>query len=160
MAGETLTVRSLKYDNKVRRTWACELIEKTGALIHCVGVFDVDVSHPGLGDIRRGTISHEYYWTDRWYNIFRFHEPAGSFRNFYCNVAKPVVFTDDVLEYVDLDIDVIVWPDLSYEVHDRDDFEKNSVKYGYPADVMDRAEESLVELTRMIAGRDFPFTTS
>jgi uncharacterized protein len=153
----SITVNSKKYDQKIRRSWICELVEQTGTLVHGVGTFEMDVKHPGLGDISRGTVSHEYYWEDRWYNIFRFHEPGGKFRNFYCNVAMPAVIDGDLLEYVDLDIDVIVWPDNSYEVHDRDDFEKNRLKYAYPADVVQKAEESLTELLEMIARRDFPF---
>ena len=158
MAGTLITVRSLKYDMKVRRTWTCELVDRSGSLTTAVGTFAEAVKHPGLGDISRGTVSHEYYWADRWQNVFRFHEPDGRFRNFYCNVAMPAVITEGMIEYVDLDIDVIVWPDYRYEVLDRDDFERNSKKYGYPADVIEKAEQSLAELTRAIETRDFPFS--
>jgi protein associated with RNAse G/E len=152
-----ITVRSLKYDRRVRRTWSCELREQAGTLIYAVGVFDKDVSHAGLGDIRRGTVSHEYYWTDRWYNVFRFHEPDGAFRNYYCNIAMPAVFDGEALEYLDLDIDVIVWGDGRPEIHDRDDFERNSVKYGYSEETKDNAEQSLSELLRVVEAREFPF---
>ena len=92
--------------------------------------------------------------------VFRFHEPDGAFRNYYCNVNMPPAYQDGVLDYVDLDIDVVVWKDLSYEVVDRDDFERNTVKYGYPDDVKQRAEESVAKLIRMIEGREFPLLES
>jgi protein associated with RNAse G/E len=158
MAGPQITVRSLKYDMQVRRTWTCELVSQTGSLAMAVGVFEEAVKHPGLGHISRGTVSHEYYWTDKWQNVFRFHEPDGRFRNFYCNVAMPAVITDDAIEYVDLDIDVVVWLDSRYEVLDRDDFERNAKKYCYPIDVIEKAEQSLTDLIGAIEGRDFPFS--
>src|SRR5437764_1093318 len=98
--GQEITVRSRKYDMQVRRTWTCEVLEQTEDLIYAAGVFDIDVEHPGLGSISRGTVSHEYYWFSRWYNVFRFHEPDGSFRNYYCNIAMPPTLTDGFLDYV------------------------------------------------------------
>ena len=156
-AGQQLTVHSRKYDLSIRRTWTCELVEHKDSLIVLVGEFDRDVEHPGLGSISRGTISYEYYWLDRWYNIFRFHEPDGSLRNYYCNFSMPPTMVDGVLDYVDLDIDIVVWPSNEYEVVDRDDFERNALKYGYPAEVRPRAEASIDEMTRMIENREFPF---
>jgi len=156
---QQITIRSRKYDMKVRRTWTCELLEHSDKVIEAVGVFDLDVEHPGLGSISRGTVSHEFYWLDRWFNVFRFHEPDGRFRNYYCNISMPPTFADGVLDYVDLDIDVVVWSDLRYDVLDRDDFERNSSKYGYPPDIVKKVQDSLDELTAEIANRQFPFTT-
>lgn len=144
---------------KVRRTWACEIKEQSDDMIHAVGVFDLDVEHPGLGSIARGTVSHEYYWLRRWYNVFRFHEPDGGFRNYYCNISMPPTMEGRFLDYVDLDIDVVVWKDLSFEVLDRDDFERNKSRYEYPPDIIETAHSSLDELIKKIADREFPFTT-
>lgn len=159
MPAQPITIRSRKHDQKIRRTWTCDLLEHTDELIEAVGVFDLDVEHPGLGSIARGTVSHEFYWPARWYNVFRFHEPDGRFRNYYCNISMPPTFADGFLDYVDLDIDVIVWEDLRYDVLDRDDFERNSSKYDYPPDVVKKVMDSLDELLDVIASRQFPFTT-
>ena len=157
MSSQLITVNSRKYDLKIRRTWQCELVERNEALIVLVGAFDRYVEHPGLGSIRRGTISQEYFWLDRWYNIFRFHEPDGTLRNYYCNVAMPPTFENGILDYVDLDIDILVWPDGRYEVVDRDDFESNALKYGYPREILQRSEKSENDILGMIERREFPF---
>ena len=133
-------------------------MERNGPLLVFIGVFDEDVAHPDLGLIKRGTVSHEYFWLDRWYNIFKFHEADGSLRNYYCNIAMPATFADGVLDYVDLDIDVVVWPGGKYDVLDRDDFERNSLKYNYPKEITEKAEESVTELIGMIVDQEFPFS--
>lgn len=156
MSVQQITINSRKYDQSIRRTWTCNLIERNDSLIMLVGEFDRDVEHPGLGTISRGTLSYEYYWHDRWFNIFRFHEPDGALRNYYCNVAMPPTLANCVLDYVDLDIDIVVWPDGKYEVVDRDDFERNALKYGYTEDVRRRAEISVDELIRMIERGELP----
>jgi len=151
-----ITVNSRKYDGTIRKSWTCELVEQVDQLIVAVGSFDADVNHSELGLITKGTLSYEYFWLDRWYNIFRFVTADGAFRYFYCNVCMPPQFSNDVLDYVDLDIDVVVNADFSYRILDRDDFKANAELYRYPAEVRDRVETSLEELLELIKLGDLP----
>jgi len=150
-------INARKFDNKIHRSWKCKFIEQRDALLIFVGEFDKEVTHNDLGIIRRGTVSYEYYWLDRYYNIFRFHEPEGSLRNFYCNVNLPPTFENGVLDYIDLDMDVLVWKDFSFKVLDMEDFEYNSQKFNYSKKLIENAKKSLAELMRMIKKRQFPF---
>ena len=151
------TINARKFDGTIGRSWQCRLIERNDTLLTFVGVFENDVQHADLGFIRRGTISYEYYWLDRWYSVFRFHEPNGEFRNYYCNINLPPRFENGVLDYIDLDLDVLVWSDFSVNLLDRDDFEANAAAFGYPVDVLSGAEDALRILTGMIEERRFPF---
>ena len=81
----------------------------------------------------------------------------GATRLFYCNVNMPPKLEGDRLTYVDLDIDMLVQPDLSYQVLDLEEFEINAVRYGYPPQVREQAQEAVNELTSMIISRQFPF---
>lgn len=157
MAVPQTIVRSLKFDGIVRRSWTCELIGQNENELTFVGIFDRDVEHDHLGLIRKGTFSYEYYWLDRWYNVFRFHEPDGRFRNYYCNLTLPPTFDGNNLDYVDLDIDLLVWPDMSIEILDSAEFDENSEKFVYPADLIRKVELSIDELTGLIERREFPF---
>ena len=70
----------------------------------------------------------------------------------------PPQFDGEVLSYVDLDMDVLVEPDLSYRILDVDDFEMNANRYHYPQEVQQQAKHALDELVRLIETRSFPFT--
>jgi protein associated with RNAse G/E len=61
------------------------------------------------------------------------------------------------LDYVDLDIDVIVWDDSRTEILDMDEFESNAVKYRYPETLIKKTLQSLDELLELIDKRQFPF---
>ncbi len=152
-----VTINSRKYDQSIRRTWHAELIESVGSMRLFVGKFDRDVEHADLGFIPRGTVSYEYYWLDRWYNVFRFLLPDGALRNYYCNVNMPPAFENGVLDYVDLDIDVLVWPDGRHHVLDMDEFEQNAALFVYPAELRANAMNSLTELIANKESRKFPF---
>ncbi|MFT3745180.1 MAG: DUF402 domain-containing protein [Pyrinomonadaceae bacterium] len=151
-----VTVNSRKYDGSIRRSWKCELIERDNNALVFVGVFDRNVSHPDLGEIAAGTISYEYYWLDRWYNIFCFHEPDGTFRNYYCNINMPPTFADGVLDYVDLDVDVVVLPDGRYEILDEDEYLQNALRFEYPDSVKTNAAAALAEVLELIKTKDLP----
>jgi len=67
----------------------------------------------------------EYYYADRWYNIFTVHDrDDGNVKGWYCNVSKPAVFEDDDLSYVDLALDLWVSIDGKQTVLDEDEFEE------------------------------------
>lgn len=152
-----VTINSHKYDGELQRSWKAEFIDKETSLLEFVGRFENEISHPHLGVIRRGAISYEFYWLECWYNVFRFHEPDGSFRNFYCNINMPPKFENGILEYVDLDVDIVVWKDFSRQILDTDEFEVNSHRYAYSDDLREKVRDSLGELISMIDNRIFPF---
>ena len=66
----------------------------------------------------------EYYYSDRWYNIFVIHDrDDGKIKGWYCNIGKPAVFEDSVVSYVDLALDLWVSADGKQSVLDEDEFE-------------------------------------
>ena len=148
-----------KYDGAEHRRWPALLAEQTGSLLVLDAVFEEEIEHDLLGKVASGTISIEYYWLDRWYNVFRFSDPDQKLKNFYCNINVPPGFDGRVLSYIDLDIDVLVAPDLSYKVLDEDDFEQNAKRYPYPLEVQAQARAALAELIGLIELRSFPFDT-
>lgn len=152
-----ITIISRSYDGSVRKTWPAELLSNDGELLMAKGIFDIEIEHARLNVIRRGTISYEYFWTDRWYNVFRFHEPDGTFRNYYCNISMPPIVRGSVLDYVDLDIDIVVDGQGCRTILDEDEFRENAVRFGYPPKIHSMAARAVEELTGLIENRSFPF---
>lgn len=156
MTDQLFTIRSRKLDGTLAKSWSARLLDRSEDLLLLQGQFDSEINHEHLGVIRRGTFSREYYWLDRWYCVFAFYEPGGGFRNFYLNVNTPPLVGSDVLEYIDLDIDVIVWPDHSFEVLDLEEFERNSVRMGYDIEIRKKARDALDRIIALIGDRGFP----
>lgn len=121
------------------------------------GSFDRQIEHDLLGTIPCGTLSVEYYWLDRWYNIFRFLGHGGVLRNFYCNVNQPPTLDGQVLSYIDMDIDVVVEEDFSFRVLDLDEFERNAMRFDYSPGLQANAHRAVNDLIKLIQSRAFPF---
>ncbi len=64
----------------------------------------------------------EYYYTDRWFNIFDIAGADGRRKGWYCNVAQPAVIFEDHIEQIDLLLDVWVTPDGKPLILDEDEF--------------------------------------
>ena len=152
-----VTVQALKFDGRLHRAWKANLVAQDDSHIIVEGVFEEEIRHPQIGTIAMGTLSTEYYWTHRCFSVFRFLQPSGELRNYYCNINLPAEFDGSVLTFVDLDIDVLVAPDFSYRVLDEEEFIANSALYDYPERVRNAVPHALAELVRIIERRDYPF---
>ena len=157
-APDQITVRVHKYDGAEHRQWNATIAHRQNSLIVLDAEFAADVQHDLLGNISRGTRTIEYYWLDRWYNIFQFLESDGTTKLFYCNVSMPPVISGGVLSYTDLDIDILVQPDWSFRVLDLEEFEANALQFGYPDSVKQQAHATVDELISRIQTRQFPFS--
>ena len=157
MGSHDITVRVLKYDSTEYRRWSARLARCDDSLIVLDAEFEYDVKHEVLGEIPRGTRTAEYYWFNHWYNVFRFLDQEGSTRLWYCNINTPPTLENGVLSYIDLDIDVLVQPDFTYQVLDIDEFEQNAVVFVYPDEVRRDVQRAIAEVTSLIEARQFPF---
>jgi len=59
---------------------------------------------------------------------------AGDLKGWYCNITKPAVVTEDELTFVDLALDLWVWPDMRYLVLDEDEFDELAASTYSPED--------------------------
>ena len=139
MTPRIYTVISRSYDLSIRRTWTAELVLQSPEALVLEGRFESEVRHSELGLIANGTRSRETFIFGEWFNHFAFFEPDGQLRNHYFNVSMPVKVAGSEVDYVDLDIDVVVWPEGTVGVLDLDEFEQNSARFAYPADVRSTA---------------------
>jgi predicted RNA-binding protein associated with RNAse of E/G family len=65
----------------------------------------------------------ETYFADRWYNIYEIHDRlTDDLKGWYCNVTRPAVFEQGRISYVDLALDLLVYPDQTRLVLDEDEF--------------------------------------
>ena len=96
----------------------------------------------------------EYYYSDRWYNIFDIADADGQRKGWYCNIAQPASIFAERIEQVDLLLDVWVDPRGVPLVLDEDEFEADNT---LNAELRKAALDGLHELLEMIAEQSEPF---
>ncbi len=89
----------------------------------------------------------EAYFFDRWYNIFEMYDrDDGSLKGWYCNVTTPAELHESDIRYVDLALDLLVYPDGRQLTLDEDEFEAEQLDQETQA----RARQALEALKSLV----------
>lgn len=92
----------------------------------------------------------ETYYTDRWYNIFEVHDRQDDLlKGWYCNIARPAEIRGDVLYYVDLALDLLVFPNGCQMTLDEDEF----INLHLDVETTQKARLALEELRACFTGK-------
>lgn len=74
-------------------------------------------------NMRRGDRFIEMYFYQRWFNIFEIYDKdSEALKAWYCNITRPAEIIDGALHYVDLALDLLVFPDGSMLELDEEEF--------------------------------------
>jgi uncharacterized protein len=99
----------------------------------------------------------EFFFPNRWYNIFEIHAGGDDrLKGWYCNIARPGVFADDILSAVDLALDLFVYPDGRTLTLDQDEFDALNLQRDDP-EAWQCSLAAVDELKAMVAARRAPF---
>ncbi len=151
-----MAITVIKNDHTGREVWrySGRVLARDATWVKLEARFSrPDVQTP-YHTFREGDRFVEWFFADRWYNIFEMHA-AGDDRlvAWYCNITRPATLTPDTVRADDLALDVFVAPDGTITVLDEDEFA------ALPLDAVtrQRARDALREIHRMVALRKPPF---
>lgn len=155
--GSIIQIESYKHNGTVHRVWKENTILKvTNHLI--IGANDETevIEHDG-----RTWVTKEpgvfYFARKWWFNVIGLIRPDGV--HYYCNLSSPYVYKDQTIKYIDYDLDVKVYPDMTYHVLDHIEFHMNKKRMNYPRDLNYILHEQLDVLIRLIKKEEEPFSS-
>lgn len=100
------------------------------------------------------------FWPGRYYNAILFWKPDWIFDCYYVNLALPHQWDGELCVYIDLELDVAMFPDGAIKILDEDEYEESKIKYNYTQEMMAQIEQSTIEVVQMMERRAFPFDGS
>ena len=142
---QPLVVQKLLYDGSPSYRWEGELLERHPDWLLFRAEFRLDHRDLGYVVFERGDVFYEYYYFDRWYNVFQIYSARGELKGWYCNVTTPAQVADGVLTFVDLALDLWVYPDRRFLVLDQEEFDELEQGTYRPEDAS-AAKRALAEL--------------
>ncbi|MGC4031724.1 MAG: DUF402 domain-containing protein [Tepidisphaeraceae bacterium] len=129
----------------------------------CIRVY----SAPGTAlDSYRGqltSISHNLrlYWPDRHWNLSVRWRPDWSLEDYYVNIATPAAWSGYTIDWVDLDLDLILSPDVDEPLlDDEDEFLRHSNAWHYPAELVETCWVTVEEVRQLMRNKLPPFDGS
>ena len=154
-------VRKLKFDEMLRSEWEGDLLPSPDAdwvlIIHHP---DRHLKFTNSGVETSGALFLHCCNVVEPLTILFQYSPEGQFQEAKCDAALPAVWKDDSLEFVDLDMDLIVAPDFSFQMRDEVQFAQNRIRLGYPDKVVGQAHRGMALSRQLVRSRVFPFDQS
>ena len=89
------------------------------------------------------------------YNVIAMLRKAGIF--YYCNLASPSLYDGEAIKNVDYDLDIKLYPDLSYQILDENEYNLHAKNMHYPQNVMKIVERTVNELIEEMDRANDPF---
>jgi uncharacterized protein len=155
-----VTVRKFLYDGTPNYTWEGRLLEQNGEQVVLEAYFTRDKRDLGYVVFERGDLFIEFYFFDRWYNVFQIYSARGELKGWYCNITRPATLVDGELRFTDLALDLWAYPDGTHLPLDVEEFEELAAGPYRPEDtaLARAAFDELLELHRAgaLPSRPFP----
>ena len=151
-----LTVKKLNLDHELVIAYEGTVLQRTPDTIVLEARFQRVTLDLGYTTFEHHDRFIEYFFSDRWYNIFEIHSVHDDhLKGWYCNIAQPAVLGEATIEQVDLALDVWINPDGSYRVLDQAEFDALEIDRA----TRRRAQQAVGELIYLLYHHAAPFTS-
>lgn len=152
---QNIQIQSYKHDESLHRIWekATVLYTDDDVIIVANKRTKVIESNGRFWHTREPSVT--WFYRKQWFNIIGILKRDSI--HFYCNIASPFLIDEEGLKYIDYDLDIKVIEDFSYNVLDRNEYNKHKEKMNYSEDLKLILERELKKLRNMIDNREEPF---
>ena len=117
------TVHKLDENGRLILSYPAQVLERSETHVRLEAFFSRDDMELGYTTFKRGDRFVEYFYTDRWYNIFAIYDrDDGAFKGWYCNICRPGVITETAVYCEDLALDIWIDPTGQTTILDEDEF--------------------------------------
>lgn len=119
------------------------------------GNYMVDVTEPEGHSYKTKELAIIYFYKHNWFNCIAQLKSFGLF--YYCNMASPYIIDDNVIKYIDYDLDLRVFPDQTFRVLDKGEYEYHKEKMHYGSDIDKVVNYELANLIELYKEKKGPF---
>ena len=97
-----------------------------------------------------------FFYKKNWFNIIAQLKERGLF--YYCNIASPYIIENNIIKYIDYDLDLRVFPDGGFRILDRNEYKYHKRIMKYSNDLDKIINNELQELIILKKAEKGPFT--
>ena len=142
--GDKLQIHCYKHDGKIHRCWDEAVVLDVKKDYIVFGNERTLVTEAGGNTWRTKEPAVMFFFTNKWYNIIVQLKKEGV--TYYCNIASPFIIEDDVIKYIDYDLDLRIFPNGSFKILDKQEYKYHKKKMGYSDDLDVVIRHALSEL--------------
>ena len=152
---DVLKIQCYKHNGEIYRNWDETLIlEANDDYLVCAN----NKARVTEIDGRKWTTKEPailFFYKHKWFNIISQFKKNGIY--YYCNIASPYVIEDGTIKYIDYDLDLRVFPDGTFRVLDKGEYEYHKEKMHYSKDIDCIVNRELNNLINLYKEKKGPF---
>ena len=148
-AGDKLKIHCYKHDGRLERVSdEAIVLDVNDELIVC-GNYKTKITEDDGRSYKTKEPAILFFYKKRWFNVIAQLKKYGLF--YYCNIATPYLIENNVIKYIDYDLDLRVFPDGGFRVLDRNEYNYHRKIMHYPQElhiILKSELSSLIEMKR------------
>lgn len=153
--GKKYEIHAYKHDGKIHRSWDEAVLLEVHDDYLIFGNKRTRVTETDGRVWRTKEPAVLYFYYKDWYNIIGQYKKNGVY--YYCNISSPFIIEDDVVKYIDYDLDLRVFPDGSFKVLDRGEYKYHKNLMHYPETIDKILKSELTNLINMVRNKEEAF---
>ena len=153
--GDKYAIHCYKHNGKIDRiSGEATILEATDDYIVCANN-KVKLTENDGSSHRTKEMAILFFFKNEWFNILAQLKKYGLF--YYCNIASPYVIDENIIKYIDYDLDLRIFPDGTFKVLDKNEYKYHKMIMKYSNDIETIVQDSLNKLIKMKEENKFPF---
>lgn len=150
----SFTVHKLNHLGEEKLQYSGEVLERGEHFVCIQALFSFGDMELGYVTLRQGDIFTEWFYDNRWYNVFRIEDvDSNELKGYYCNLTRPAQIGKENVKAEDLALDLFVKPDGTTILLDEDEYQSLHLAQ----DEQKEIQAALNELYALVKIAKFPF---
>lgn len=153
--GDIYEIHCYKHNGKIDRI--CDdamILDITDDYIVC-GNYRTNLTESNGKSHRTKETAIIFFYKKRWFNVLAQLKKYGLF--YYCNIASPFIIDENIIKYIDYDLDLRVFSDGAFKILDRNEYNYHRKLMNYPKEINYIIKNELSSLIEMKKSSVFPF---
>ena len=156
MSNQEVVTIAFKHNGKVHRTWY-----QTYLIEDCDDYVAVGSTHSFVieADGRKWHAIEpavSIFMKNEWFNVVCMIKSSGI--NYYVNIASPSVYEDNMIKYIDYDLDFKVDSEYQIKVLDEFEYKKHKKLFNYSEELDEVIRYNFNKIKKKIENKEFPFS--
>ncbi len=153
--GGHYVIHCYKHDGRIHKIWEEAVLLEIGEEYLVFGNDRTKVIESDGRSWKTREPAIMFFFKKKWFNVIGQYKKDGI--QFYCNIASPFLIDETAIKYIDYDLDLRVFPDGSFKVLDRGEYNYHKSQMHYSKDLDKILHSELSSLIETVRKKEWPF---
>ena len=153
--GERYLIHSYKHNGKIHKVWDEAVLLEDNDKYLIFGNNETKVTRADGRSWKTKEPSITFFYKHNWFSVIAQIKPYGI--QYKCDISSPFVIENNVIKYIDYDLDLKVFANGAFKILDRKEYEYHRKKMNYPDELDSILKNELSKLIKIVRAKEEPF---